>query len=1332
MAADAGELKARATLDNTEFLSALKDMVNQVNQNTQDAAEGIGKITKAFGEMAEAVGLGEVAKKLGEFASECIDAATQVNKLQASFNLLSGSAEKGREIFEDLENLGLHSMFDFADVLAPAAKQMMLLGASAEEAGATMHGLVDAASALKQGPEWITQVSDAIANMQSHLVASQRDMKALQQSGIDAWGALADQLGVSVSQAQEMVKKGMVTASTVTDAVNASLEKFQGAAALSADTWKGAMHTLSEEGEKAEAAIGNSILAILNDFAPVLQSISSGIEQLIGWWKGLSEPVQTAVLALGAAITAIVAISAALPVLALGGEALIAAFTGPVAPIVAVVAALGLLGKWIYDEWPAIKAVFETLWEDISAAWSAKWQTIKDWWSGISQWFQSIVNDLAPVLQFLETLFSPLVALWKAEWDLVKSVLSAAWDWIKAQVQGVVDTVGKVVSAVTQFFTGMPGDTEMSRLAAAWKKGTDEIAAQAAATKAHAQTVKDDAAAMTAAAKERQKDEADKLAADNRAKAAAAEQKKAADEAAKEAAAALKYNEDLAKSYEALYKIAPDVAAQFADMFGGINAQAINAAKTIGKPWADMSAAQQQLVQDTLVLGAAFTTLGVSSAASLEGAATKAETAYTTIANSGKATAGDLTAAMDKVYAANKKVADQQNTDVKDAYDQSKISADEYYGLIIQRAQEAADAASAALDKGLATNEDVAAKEKILADDRAAYAKNTQDAYNAAMNAIGEKTQQQLDDAATQWSKYAQTISDKLGPDSKPAIEASIKLVQSLIDEATALGKAPPDFLTDWLKGLNAQLVALQTPAEAFAADMKKLGVNTTQDATDGIAKMAAALADAKLKSDGSLQSQKDLDQGTQKLDQTIQSLVDTYNTKWKAALAAGDITQTQYNQHAVEGAQQVLQAFTTLGDDAPGKIEEVNAATKVLDGTINTLQKSTMKDAQKAFTDLGVQSHDAMQQMATDAATDFAKVAASANENGTTYMNAWINAQKKIYDAQLADGTSLSSAQKEDMAKMVAKRDEFLAAQQSAWATAYGQVKTTIGTAFDDLTKTIITGKGSFGDLMTNMWQSLAETALNAFMKPLKDAVTNFIANELANLLGDKGLGGVLTSLTDIGKKSTEVFTTGATTAAEGGATAAESGATTAESGATSAAGGAASAASSVFGIIGAIGSAITAISSVISNFQMAHEIDILKSIEHNTRYTMMYVGDRADGGILGVLFKIDEEIAWGANTKANEAHKDLFLDWSTPALDAMQNTQHMLESIGAYIPDIKGRLEDILAVDMEALSVMKAGFQQVTVTVNAGTLTLADAARQLGNQIATNLTTQLTAVRG
>jgi hypothetical protein len=146
-----------------------------------------------------------------------------------------------------------------------------------------------------------------------------------------------------------------------------------------------------------------------------------------------------------------------------------------------------------------------------------------------------------------------------------------------------------------------------------------------------------------------------------------------------------------------------------------------------------------------------------------------------------------------------------------------------------------------------------------------------------------------------------------------------------------------------------------------------------------------------------------------------------------------------------------------------------------------------------------------------------------------------------------------------------------------------------------------------------------------------------------------------------------------------------------------------------------------------------MAHQTDILASIEHNTRYTMMYVGDRSDGGILGVLFKINDEIAWGNTTKAVENHRDLFKDWSGPALAAMNGINDQLSyNVAPYLPDIKVPLQDIRTISQNLLDTVTTGFQDVKITINAGNLTTADAARQLGNQIATNLATQLTAVRG
>jgi hypothetical protein len=42
-----------------------------------------------------------------------------------------------------------------------------------------------------------------------------------------------------------------------------------------------------------------------------------------------------------------------------------------------------------------------------------------------------------------------------------------------------------------------------------------------------------------------------------------------------------------------------------------------------------------------------------------------------------------------------------------------------------------------------------------------------------------------------------------------------------------------------------------------------------------------------------------------------------------------------------------------------------------------------------------------------------------------------------------------------------------------------------------------------------------------------------------------------------------------------------------------------------------------VSAVSGVISNFQMAHQTDILRSIELNTRETAMFIGGLGSGGV-------------------------------------------------------------------------------------------------------------------
>jgi tape measure domain-containing protein len=325
--------------------------------------------------------------------------------------------------------------------------------------------------------------------------------------------------------------------------------------------------------------------------------------------------------------------------------------------------------------------------------------------------------------------------------------------------------------------------------------------------------------------------------------------------------------------------------------------------------------------------------------------------------------------------------------------------------------------------------------------------------------------------------------------------------------------------------------------------------------------------------------------------------------------------------------------------------------------------------------------------------------------------------------------GIALSASQKqrmEDLEKELGKHHD---TQKEAWQTFEKDVKKDFDTTFKAMEDLLITGDGSFHDIMKKMWQSLAQDALDLFLAPLKKAIEDFIATTLKSLLGSGGFGGVSDAIAKLGKDIGGLFGGGASAA--GGVPSSIPGIPNvpmtppAAPGAAGAAGSVASAGLS--SIVGMVTGIVSSISSIISNFQQAKMETTLNAIEHNTRYTMMYVGERADGGILGVLFKIDEEIAWGSNTKATENLRDLFLDWSGLVTPIFQAMQHQLEGMAPYIADSKDALMEIRDLAADLPKVINAGFNSLNITVTATGVTTAEAARKLGDQIAANLSRQL-----
>jgi hypothetical protein len=1015
--ADAGELKARATLDNAEFLSSLKDLTNQVGAQSKATADQIGAISDAFGAVGSAMaGIGAIGA-LGKFYDEALNAANATDKLAAGFKAINGPSEETAAIFEEISGLEMKSQFDFEDTLGPAAKHMMMLGVSAEQTAATMTALVDAAAGMKEGPQWIEAVSGSIATMQTHIVASGKDMKALQALGIGAWDALAREMDTSISGAMKAVKDGLVSAETVTKAVTEEMgERFKGAAERSMGTWAGAMHGLIETTEDAMVAIRHSIKEILNDAAPIIKAATDAIAAFAQWWEDLPGPMQEALLIVPAVLAAIVGVSGAFAALQLALGAL--TFNPVVLGIGALVAALALIGKWAYDNWPAIKAVF------------------------------------AETVDFLAGVFSPLITLWKAEWAAIQSVLSTVWEWVSGAINGLKATVSDFLGWLGGMFAKLPGASELAKLGEIWKTEQAKMADAKTAIDAKKKAADEAASSATKLRQEAQKAEAQELAAANASKKAAEQRKKAADEQEKWAKEREQWEKKLVASNDAMEKSDESVAETFRKASLSIGAQAIQTADIV-------------------------------------------------------------------------------------------VSNYERWG----------------------------------------------------------------------------------GPNSP-------------------LSKA------------------IRLHGEADDA-MKKLGLTSTQ---------------------------------------TMQQAVTDSETWAKTVGEAADAGQASWTDY--------------------------NAALDIVQQKQKALKDYTEKDLTEAYHQFGLKSAGEMTTLAQKSDEAYNKIVADAGADSLAAKQAWVTKTEETYANILAQGGTLTQGQKSELDRQKQQIEDHLNPLPSMWKTAYDGVKSAVGESIDAMIDKLVTGEGSFKDIFTGLWQDIASAALHAFIDPVKEAIADFIATTVADLLSGKGFGGVLDSLKDIGSAAKDVF--GGATGAAGSAgdiAGAGGGAARAGGGAASSVGSAVS--SSLTGWIGAIGSAVTAISSVIGNFQMAKMETTLNAIEHSTRYSELYLGSRSDGGILGVLFRVYEELAYGALVKAAERTRDVLFDWTGVMTPLMERTASGVEASAAYLSNSLDLMRSLsfTAQRIEAAS-RDQGPRQITIQISPQGLTTAEAARALGNQIAANLGRQLAPV--
>jgi len=367
----------------------------------------------------------------------------------------------------------------------------------------------------------------------------------------------------------------------------------------------------------------------------------------------------------------------------------------------------------------------------------------------------------------------------------------------------------------------------------------------------------------------------------------------------------------------------------------------------------------------------------------------------------------------------------------------------------------------------------------------------------------------------------------------------------------------------------------------------------------------------------------------------------------------------------------------------------------------LSTPQVNKLGDAMKT---LGLDSIASKQTIAEQMTAARDAVLGSGVATDFEKQTAIYRALKAQVDAAKEAGVDIPAEQQKllDQLRTELEGDKGVSSLKKPWDS----LKSQVSTIFTDLSK----------DLNDILWGEGGESIKSKFLgmfESMGQAVTRFVIEYLEGKLFSAFAKLLDDILPAIGKALGGLFGFGG-----GAAAAAGTAAGTAAGGAAAGAGGAAGTAvgAGISGTLGAVFGGISAATGVIGLFQNAKQETTLNAIEESTRRSALYLGDRADGGILGVLFSINEELAWGVGTKALERIRDEMVNlgagYINPSLDtlkdnaaAIKSSLEALETVGLKVtpeadvrdiipPDVFSDIDGHLTIISDEMKQLGAGY--------------------------------------
>ena len=253
--------------------------------------KGIDKAKNALGGFKKFIGGLALGAGFVTLAKTGIDAAMTMESLNAEFRVMTGSAERARDVIGQIADFAAHTPFDKLG-LSSAAKTLMAFGLDAKKVVPTLKMLGDVAGADQNKLNGLALV---FGQIQSTGKLMGQDLLQLINQGFNPLTEISKQTGISVAELKKAMEKGAISADMVTLAFKSATSAgglFYGNLEAQSQTLQGRISTLKD----------NFVTALQNMAEAFLPLLKAGVDVLIAFdWT----PIVAKVQAFGNALSSI-------------------------------------------------------------------------------------------------------------------------------------------------------------------------------------------------------------------------------------------------------------------------------------------------------------------------------------------------------------------------------------------------------------------------------------------------------------------------------------------------------------------------------------------------------------------------------------------------------------------------------------------------------------------------------------------------------------------------------------------------------------------------------------------------------------------------------------------------------------------------------------------------------------------------------------------------------------------------------------------------------------------------------------------------------------------